>query len=220
MTLDDLKSIFTRPTLFRLDTILSPRLVPVLYALGLAGILLWAVSHLFVSFGSGFGDGLWGLLEIVVFGLLALVVLRIVCEALLVFFKAHEVTGESVNRSRYSASLLDEVREAIRDIAEEGEDTDYAEADEYITPATEPPRIIPLRGTPRAPSTVAAKCSSRAGRPSAAANAQGCDLDHPFRAKGPPRQMITAAFSSLNCRTLTSCRRSRPRGRQRPGRGR
>jgi hypothetical protein len=154
MTLDDLKRLFTRQTLFRLDAILSPRLVPIFYALGLAAILLWAVSHLFWSFGFGFGTGLWGLLEIAVFGLLSLVGLRIVSEALLVWFKAHEQSGETVNRSRYSASLLDEVREAIRDLAEEGSDLDYAEADEYITPATEPaPYVPPVSEAPRSPAT-------------------------------------------------------------------
>lgn len=152
MTLDDLKRLFTRQTLFRLDAILSPRLVPILYALGLAAILLWAISHLFWSFGTGFGNGLWGLLVIAVFGLLALVALRIACEALLVWFKAHEQSGDTVNRSRYSASLLDEVRDAIRDLAEEGDGPDYAEADEYITPATEPaPFVPPAEPEPPAP---------------------------------------------------------------------
>jgi hypothetical protein len=143
MTLDDLKRLFTRQTLFRLDAILSPKLVPIFYALGLAAILLWAISHLFWSFGFGFGNGLWGLLEIAVFGLLAFVALRIGSEALLVWFKTHEDSGETVNRSRYSASLLDEVREAIRELAEEGEEPDYAEADEYMTPATEPAPFVP-----------------------------------------------------------------------------
>lgn len=157
MTTDDLKRLFTRQTLFRLDAILSPRLVPILYALGLASILLWAVSHFFYRFGSSFGDGLWGLLEIVVFGLAALVALRIGCEALIVWFKAHEATGETVNRSRYSASLLDEVRDAIRDLAEHGEEPDYAEADEYFAPATEvPPQVAPEGGgVTREPSTTA-----------------------------------------------------------------
>ena len=157
MTLDDLKRLFTRQTLFRLDSILSPLLVPIFYALGLAGILLWAVSHFFFRFGTGFGDGLWGLLEIVVFGLLAFVGLRIGCEALLVWFKKHEADGENVQRSRYSTSLLDEGRDAIRDLAEQGEDADYAEADEYITPATEPlPQTAappPATETVREPST-------------------------------------------------------------------
>jgi uncharacterized membrane protein len=143
MTLDDLKRLFTRQTLFRLDAILSPKLVPILYALGLAAILLWAVSHFFWSFGFGFGNGLWGLLEIVVFGLLSLVGLRILCEALLVWFKTNESSGETVNRSRFSSSLLDEVRDAIRDLAEEGDEIDYAEADEYMTPATEPAPYVP-----------------------------------------------------------------------------
>ncbi|MDB5528659.1 MAG: hypothetical protein JWR51_1762 [Devosia sp.] len=151
MTLDDLKRLFTRQTLFKLDSILSPRLVPILYALGLCAILLWAIGHLFFTFGSGFGNGLWGLLEIAVFSLLSWILLRIACEALLVYFKAHESSSDSVNRSRYSASLLDEVRDAIRDLAEEGEDRDYAEADEYITPATEPGPFYPIPPTPPTP---------------------------------------------------------------------
>lgn len=155
MTLDDLKRLFTRQTLFRLDAVLSPRLVPILYALGLAALLLWAVRHLFWTFSTGFGNGLWGLLEIAVFGLLMFLALRIVCEALLVWFKAHENAGETVNRNRYSASLLDEVREAIRDLAEEDE-ADFAEADEYIVPATDPPPYYP-DGEPPKPAETPAK---------------------------------------------------------------
>ncbi|MCP8882024.1 DUF4282 domain-containing protein [Devosia sp. XJ19-1] len=161
MTLDDLKRLLTRQTLFRLDSILSTRLVPIFYALGLAGILLWAISHFFFRFGTGFGDGLWGLLEILVFGLLSFVGLRIGCEALLVWFKSHETTGDTVQRSRYSASLLDEVRDAIRDLAEEGEERDFAEADEYITPATEP---VPYATTgPTEPATPARQPATKPG---------------------------------------------------------
>lgn len=137
MTMDDLKRLLTRQTLFKLDAILSPRLVPIFYALGLAGILLWAISHFFYRFSFGFGDGLWGILEIIVFGLLSFVALRILCEALLVYFRSHEAMGDTAPRARYSASLLDEVRDAIRDLAEHGEETDYAEADEYIVPGTD-----------------------------------------------------------------------------------
>lgn len=133
MTSDDLKKIFLGPTLFRLDTILSPRLVPVLYATGLAALLLWAVTHLFATFGRNFGDGLWGLLEIAVFGLLGLLVLRVVCEVLLVFFKANETVARTVSLSRISTSLIEEVKDAISDIAEAEEDEE-----DYVTPATEP----------------------------------------------------------------------------------
>jgi hypothetical protein len=119
MTLDDLKKIFLSPTLFRLDTILSPRLVPVLYASGLAALLLWAVVHLFSTFGRTFGDGLWGILEIAVFGLFGLVVLRMICEFLLVFFKVNETAAKTVSLSLISTSLLDEVKDAISDIADE-----------------------------------------------------------------------------------------------------
>lgn len=119
MMSDDLKRIFLSPTLFRLDTVLSPRLVPIFYAVGLAALLLWSVSHLFVTFGRNFGDGLWGLLEIGVFGLLGLVTLRIVCEVLLVFFKANETVTRTVGLTRLPRSLMEEVGDAIRDIADE-----------------------------------------------------------------------------------------------------
>ncbi len=148
MTTDDLKRIFFGPTLFRLDTILSPRLIPVLYVTGLATILLWAVSHLFDSFGRNFGDGLWGLLEIAVYGTFAVVVLRAVCETLLVYFKANEGSADSVSRTRISSSLLEEVRDAIHDIADEEDD------DDLITPATVPApgaQIPAPRGSRRTP---------------------------------------------------------------------
>ena len=125
MTGDDLKRIFLGTTLFRIDTILGSRLVPILYATGLASLLLWAVTHLFATFGRNFGDGLWGLLEIVVFGLLGLLALRIVCEVLLVFFKLNDSTAREVGLSRVSSSLADDVRDAISDIAAEAPDDEF-----------------------------------------------------------------------------------------------
>lgn len=135
MTLDDLKKIFLGPTLFRLDTILSPKLVPLLYGVGLAALLLWAVIHLFATFGRNFGDGLWGLLEIAVFGTLALLVLRVVCEFLLVYFKTNETMVRAIALSRVSNSLVDEVKDALHDIAVESEEVDpLAEHADEVSP--------------------------------------------------------------------------------------
>jgi hypothetical protein len=135
MTGEDLRRIFLGRTLFRLDTILGTRLVPILYATGLAALLLWAVIHLFATFGRNFGDGLWGLLEIAVFGLLGLLALRLVCEVLLVFFKAHETVTRTVALSRISSSLVEDVDEAISEIADEDE---AAEAGDLPGAATTP----------------------------------------------------------------------------------
>ena len=150
MTSDDLKRIFLGPTLFRLDTILSPRLVPVVYVTGLGAILIWAIKHLFATFGTNFGEGLWGLLEIAVFGAFMLVVLRAACEALLVYFKAHEEAADTVSRTRISSTLLEDVRDAIHDIADD--EDDVMDVDDLITPATVPApdvEITPPRGPRR-----------------------------------------------------------------------
>jgi|SRR5687767_2634298 len=138
MTGDDLRKIFLGTTLFRLDTILGARLVPILYATGLAALLVWAVIHLFATFGRNFGDGLWGLLEIAVFGLLWLIVLRLVCEVLLVFFKANETATRTVALTRISSSLADDVRDAISDIADEEEPAASTMADDVSTAGTPP----------------------------------------------------------------------------------
>ena len=154
MTLDDLKKIFLSPTLFRLETILSPRLVPVLYATGLAALLLWSVGHLFASFGRNFGDGLWGILEIAVYGSLFLLLLRVVCEVLLVFFKANEATTRAVSISRVPSSLMDEVRDAISDIADESPDVD--ETSEGVSSPTGTPPTA-RRTARRTPPTITDK---------------------------------------------------------------
>jgi hypothetical protein len=118
---EDLRKTLLGPALYRLDGMIAIRLVPVFYALGLGAIFLWAVDHLVNSFASNFAQGLWGILEIVVYAPLALVTLRIVTEAVLLFFRAHEALSASVGRGRSTVSLADEVRDAIHELAEDNE---------------------------------------------------------------------------------------------------
>ncbi|WP_404403645.1 DUF4282 domain-containing protein [Pelagibacterium halotolerans] len=123
MQFEDVKKLATGTVLFNLNRIIAPRLITILYLLGLAGIVLWAVDHFFYSFRFGFGNGLWGLIEIAVFGLLGLVILRIVCEAVIVFFRAHETEAARATQPRAATSLIDDVRGAIEELADEEEET-------------------------------------------------------------------------------------------------
>ncbi|WP_051332150.1 DUF4282 domain-containing protein [Cucumibacter marinus] len=123
MTPDDLKKLSTSPTLFNLDRLIGPRIIKLFYLLGLGAIVLWAVSHLFATFGTSFGAGLWGLLEIAVFGLLAFVVLRLVCEGLIVFFRANaKVLDAETVQPQPQTSIFDDVRDALEELAEEEEE--------------------------------------------------------------------------------------------------
>jgi hypothetical protein len=132
MIWNDLKKLLSGPTLFRLDAVLGARLVPILYLLGLVAIALWAIEHLFASFAYNFGQGLWGILEIIVYGPLWLVVLRIACDVLLVFFKAHEASAAAASRARGGNSLLEDVGDAIHDLA--GDDNDVVASATDSTP--------------------------------------------------------------------------------------
>ncbi len=119
MTLEYLKKLATGNLLFSLDRIITPKLVHILYLLGLFAIFMWAISHLFSTFSLGFGSGLWGLVEIAVFSLIGFVVLRIICEAIIVFFKANKQAVEASNLVKVPVSLIDEVKEAIEELAED-----------------------------------------------------------------------------------------------------
>ena len=119
MTLDDLKKIATGSVLFSLDRVIVPRLIRLVYLLGLLGIGLWGLDHLFDTFRFGFGNGIWGLLEVAVFGLLAFVALRVVCEMVMIFYKAHEPIHSTAMEPPRSASLIDDVAGAIEDLASE-----------------------------------------------------------------------------------------------------
>lgn len=118
MEFDDIKRIFKRSVLLSLDQIITPRLIKLAYLLGLAAIALWAISHLVGTFSLGFAEGIWGLLELFVFGLSALIGLRVVCEVLIVYFRTHEAATQPMSDVT-SASLIDEVRDAIEDLAGE-----------------------------------------------------------------------------------------------------
>jgi len=117
MSFEDFGKLVSRSLFLSLDRIVGPRLVKILYLFGVGAIVLWAFDHFFVTFRYGFGDGLWGLLEIAIFGVLGLLALRIVCEALIVYFKANESAVAAADHPATETNLIDEVRDAIEDLA-------------------------------------------------------------------------------------------------------
>jgi hypothetical protein len=140
---EDLRKLLAGPALYRLDGLIGTKLVPALYALGLTAIGLWAVDHLFASFSFNFGQGLWGILEILVYGPLWVLALRIICELILVYFKANQATAVAVDHSRGRNTLLEDVRDAIHDLADDDDDG--------ITPATDPAPYIARPSSPASP---------------------------------------------------------------------
>ncbi len=125
MNFNPLRRLFSEKTLFNLDVPLARGLVPLAYGAGLFGVLLWALNHLFWRFGQGWGNGLWGLLEIAGFGLLLILALRILAEAALKLFANTSPQADAPARPRLTPSMLDEVRDAIQDLGEdEAADTD------------------------------------------------------------------------------------------------
>ncbi|MCF6343324.1 MAG: DUF4282 domain-containing protein [Devosiaceae bacterium] len=146
-----LKKLITGNVLFSLDRIITPKLVHILYLLGLFAIVLWAISHLFSTFSDGFGSGLWGLVEIAVFSLIGFVVLRIICEAIIVYFKANQQAVEESNLVKVPVSLIDEVKEAIEELAQD--EPLYKIEDEIVSkPKSKPAkRKTTAKRTPKKP---------------------------------------------------------------------
>lgn len=141
MTFEEFGKFLKRSLLLGMDRISGPRLVRFVYMLGLAVAAIWALNHFFATFRSGFGDGLWGLLEIVVFGLFGITLLRVVCEALIVYFEANKDAVRTASHPVAQSSLIDEVRDAIEQLGEEngGKALARTEADTPPKPAATKP---------------------------------------------------------------------------------
>lgn len=162
MRFEDIKKLATGNVLFDLRRVIAPRLVTIAYLVGLAAILLWAINHFFYAFRFGFGNGLWGLIEITVFGLLALIALRVTCEAIIIYFKAHkeEAAEVAVTPVRSRSTLIDDVRDAIEDLADQEPEDDVV-SEEIVVPAptaAPSPSVEPVRPvTPASETTTPAE---------------------------------------------------------------
>jgi hypothetical protein len=155
MTLEEFGKFLNRTLFLSLDRISGARLVRVVYILGLAVAVIWGLDHFFVTFRASFWDGLWGLLEIAVFGLFGITVLRMICEGLIVYFEANSEAVRAASQHEVQTSLIDEVRDAIEQLGEEENDKKPVAELETVKPqrTAKPPAIAsikaPVRRTPR-----------------------------------------------------------------------
>jgi hypothetical protein len=76
-------------SLLRFDEMITPKIIIVLYWLGLLGVLLSGISSMFF-FGFSFASFLKGLLII----LLGVLLVRVYCELLILLFKMNEALQE------------------------------------------------------------------------------------------------------------------------------
>ncbi len=117
--LEYLKKIILGNILFSFDRIITPKLVHILYFLVLIAIALTAISHFFSALSLGLGAILWALVEILVFSLIAFVLLRIFCEMIIIYFHKNKQIVEQITKPKVTISLLDEVKEAIEELAQD-----------------------------------------------------------------------------------------------------
>lgn len=143
MNTDDMKKLATSGTIFNLDRMIAPKIIKLLYLLGLGMIALWSINHLFATFADSFGSGLWGILEVGIFGLGAFVALRVACETLLVFFKKNEKLIEVQQPVRPAFSIFDDVKGALEELAED-------DVSEEVEALPEPKPAAKTRTTTRA----------------------------------------------------------------------
>lgn len=164
MTLDDLKKLATSGTIFNLDRMIAPKIIKMLYLLGLGAISIWAIRHLFGSFAQSFAAGIWGLLEIGIIGLGSFVLLRVLCETILVFFKKNAEHLTLATDTRPAMSIFDDVKDALEELADD--EVDFTEqkaiepvAKKAVAKRTVAKKTAAKRPTPRkaaAPKTRAA----------------------------------------------------------------
>ena len=154
MTFEEFGKFLNRTLFISLDSLSGARLVRVVYILGLGVAVVWGLDHFFVTFRFGFWEGLWGLVEIVVFGLFGITVLRMICEALIVYFEANSDAVRAASHGEIKTSLIDEVRDAIEQLGEEEVDKAVPEIAatkpaKSAKPTATKTKAAPARRTPR-----------------------------------------------------------------------
>ena len=161
MTFEDFGKFLNRMFLISLDRINGAALVRFVYLLGMAAAVILGLNHFFATFRTGIGDGLWGILEIIVFGLFGLALLRVVCEALIVYFAANKSAIKTASRGDTSVNLIDEVRDAIEQLGDDEDEKDSKSVglESARTPAQ---ASAPAKPAALSKSTASAKASAPA----------------------------------------------------------
>lgn len=168
MFLEALGELINRSLFTSLDRLGGKGLVKGFYTVGLVAIGLWVVDHFFMAFSGGFFAGIWGLVEIAVFGLFMLVALRLISEALIVHFTDHENAEQSaLTPATVPASLVDELRDAIEQL---GGDDETEESEDSAPPAEPAATPTPAAQTPakKAPAKRAPAKKTATAKPAAA----------------------------------------------------
>lgn len=151
MDFEDFRKLANGATLFSLERAFAQRLIKVTYFLGLGAIALWAFTHFYMTFSYSFGSGLWGLIEIAVYGLFAFGVLRIACEGATLFFTIHADAAPRPSRpADEPVSLVDELRDAIEELADDEEPASQKAAEPSAAaarPASPARKAAPKRRT-------------------------------------------------------------------------
>ncbi len=182
MTPDDIKKLATSGTIFNLDRMIAPKIIKLLYLLGLGTIVLWSINHLFATFADSFGSGLWGLLEVGIFGLGGFVALRVLCETLLVFFKKNEKLLQVQQETRPALSIFDDVKDALEELAEDDVQEAYKELPASKTESRAPAKAA---AKPKARSTTSRAASARSSTTTAKSSTRKTPAKRKATAKRP-----------------------------------
>jgi hypothetical protein len=141
MIWDDVRRVLLSPATYRLGTPMGRALVPLLYLFGMAAILVWSVAHMVDCFVIGWSYGIWGIIETLVYAPLMFIALRIVAELVLVRFGA---AVAPIRPQTSTGTLIEEVTDAIHELAEDDDD-------DGIIPATEPAPFAARQRQDRSP---------------------------------------------------------------------
>lgn len=152
-----------RSTLFNLDQFIAPRLIRIFYGVGLIAITIYTVWGIISATDEG--PLRWVLLLPVtlVSALVAFILLRLFCEAALVYFKSKEAVVAQAEKDLDSArsSIFEDVREAFEAIMSDGHE-DIASKHVSAKPARKSPT---RRAAKKAQTTVKSAAKPRKAAP-------------------------------------------------------
>lgn len=132
---------FANTILFNLNTFITPQIIKIFYLVGMATIGLKFLQAIIAALSTGFFNGIAGILVAVATAIFSFLILRIVVEAIVIYFKNNEALMDIAEKSLEEQDIFDDVKDSFNSLFpgdEDDLDLDLDEPEEPVRRAAKP----------------------------------------------------------------------------------
>lgn len=125
---------FANTVLFNLNTFITPQIIKIFYLVGMGTIALRLLQAIIAALSSGFFNGMAGLLAAIATAIFSLLVLRVVVEVIIIYFKNNDALMNMADVDLEDQDIFDDVKDSFNSLFPGDDDDLDLDLDEPETP--------------------------------------------------------------------------------------